>query len=122
MIAEYASAEPAALAAIPPRIDNVKILVTLLRCAVPRQGALWLAEEVVKLVPLPKFHLEGSVYTPGLQCHQNPRPSLPKSAPACSASTCSYSCGAHHTVMCDRCLRRTCIVNVLFYKPHGHQS
>lgn len=65
---DYASAEPAVLAAIPLRIDNVKILATLLRCAVPRQGALWLAEEVAKLVPRLLFHPDGSVYTPGLQC------------------------------------------------------
>jgi hypothetical protein len=65
---DYASADPQALAAIPLRIDNVKIIGTLLRCAVPRQGALWLAEEVAKLVPRMMFHQDGSVFTPGLQC------------------------------------------------------
>lgn len=69
-ICDYASSDAAAVAALPLRIDNFKVVATLLRCAVPSQGALWLADEVAKLVPRLLFHADGSVFTPGLQCLQ----------------------------------------------------
>ena len=69
-ICDYASADAAALAAVPLRIDNFKVLATLLRFAVPSQGALWLADEIAKVVPRLLFHADGNVFTVGLQCLQ----------------------------------------------------
>ena len=65
-VCDYLSQDSAAFAAVPPRIDNYRVLVPLVACACPRPGALWLAEEMAKQVPKMLFHLNGSISATGI--------------------------------------------------------
>lgn len=65
---DYISEDAEALASIYPRLDNFRFLVPLIACALPRQGALWLAEELAKQVPTMLFHENGQASSGGIAC------------------------------------------------------